>query len=197
VRAASGWDVHRTARAWVELVHRLGYERYGAVGNDGGSMISPEVGRLDPEHVVGVHVTQLFSFPSGDPAEMVDLTPEEQAGLEHLTWFWENLGAFNVMLSQAPLTVAHALYWFTGTSGSSIRFYYEMARSTTRPEGPTTVPTALAASTGDFQSIRRFAERDHQNIVSWNVSDAGGHYSAHSAPELLAQDVTAFFGPLG
>jgi pimeloyl-ACP methyl ester carboxylesterase len=222
----SGWDVHRTARAWVELMHRLGYERYGAVGNDGGSMISPEVGRLDPEHVVGVHVTQLFSFPSGDPAEMVDLTPEEQAGLEHLTWFWENLGAFNVMLSQAPLTVAHALadspagligwngqlfggsdddfalanialYWFTGTSGSSIRFYYEMARSTTRPEGPTTVPTALAASAGDFQSIRRFADRDHQNIVSWNVYDAGGHYSAHSAPELLAQDVTAFFERLG
>jgi len=75
----AGWDVHRTARAWVELMRRLGYERYGAVGNDGGSMISPEVGRLDPEHVVGVHVTQLFSFPSGDPAELADLTPEEQA----------------------------------------------------------------------------------------------------------------------
>src|SRR6266545_3489808 len=36
----SGWDVYRTARAWVELMHRLGYERYGAMGNDGGSMIS-------------------------------------------------------------------------------------------------------------------------------------------------------------
>src|SRR5690606_33679220 len=63
-----GWGVQRTARAWVELMRRLGYDRYGAVGNDGGSMISPEVGRLDPEHVVGVHVTQLFSFPTGDPA---------------------------------------------------------------------------------------------------------------------------------
>src|SRR4051794_34381153 len=66
-----GWDVHRTARAWVELMRRLGYARYGAVGNDAGSIISPEVGRLDPDHVVGVHVTQLFSFPSGDPAELV------------------------------------------------------------------------------------------------------------------------------
>jgi pimeloyl-ACP methyl ester carboxylesterase len=218
----AGWDVYRTARAWVELMHRLGYQRYGAVGNDGGSMISPEVGRLDPEHVVGVHVTQLFSFPSGDPAEMVDLTAEEQAGLEHLSWFWENLGAFNVLQSQAPQTLAHALadspagligwngqlfmgadddfalanialYWFTGTSGSSIRFYYEMARSTERPTGPTTVPTALAASTGDFQSIRRFAERDHANIVSWNVYDAGSHYLAHTHPDVLASDVLAFF----
>ena len=35
-------------------MHRLGYDRFGAVGNDAGSMISPEVGRLDPEHVVGM-----------------------------------------------------------------------------------------------------------------------------------------------
>lgn len=222
----SGWDVYRTARAWVELMHRLGYERYGAMGNDGGSMISPEVGRLDPEHVVGVHVTQLFSFPSGDPAELVDLTPDEQAGLEHLSWFWENMGAFNVLQSQAPQTLAHgladspaglvgwngqlfagidddfalaniALYWFTGTSGSSIRFYYEMAKSTAHPDGPTTVPIALAGSTNDFQSIRRFAERDHQNIVSWNVYDAGGHYTAHTDPEMLAKDVRDFFDHVG
>lgn len=221
----AGWDVHRTARAWVELMHRLGYERYGAVGNDGGSMISPEVGRLDPEHVVGVHVTQLFSFPSGDPAELVDLTPDERAAMEHLSWFWENMGAFNVLQSQAPQTLAHALadspaglagwngqllagvdddfalanialYWLTGTSGSSIRFYYEMAKSVTRPEGPTTVPTALAASTNDFQSIRRFAQRDHANIVSWNVYDAGGHYTAHTDPGLIVGDMTAFFSSL-
>ena len=221
----SGWDIHRTARAWVELMHRLDYERYGAVGNDGGSMISPEVGRLDPEHVVGVHVTQLFSFPSGDPAELVDLTADEQAAMEHLSWFWENMGAFNVLQSQAPQTLAHALadspaglvgwngqllagvdddfalanialYWFTGTSGSSIRFYYEMAKSTTRPEGPTSVPTALAASTNDFQSIRRFADRDHANIVSWNVYDAGGHYTAHTDPELIVDDISAFFASL-
>ena len=62
-------------------MRRLGYERYGAVGNDAGSMISPEVGRLDPDHVVGVHVTQIFSFPSGDPAEIADLTEEEQSEL--------------------------------------------------------------------------------------------------------------------
>jgi len=222
---SAGWDVYRTARAWVELMGRLGYDRYGAVGNDGGSMISPEVGRLDPEHVVGVHVTQLFSFPSGDPAELTDLTPDEQAGIEHLQWFWENLGAFNVMLSQAPQTVAHgladspagllgwngqllvglddefvvanaAVYWFTRTTGSSLRFYREMARSTTRPDGPTTVPTALAGSTNDFLSIRRFADRDHASIVRWNVYDTPGHYAAHQAPDVLADDVVAFFDGL-
>ena len=151
-----GWDNLRIARAWVELMHRLGYQRYGAVGNDGGSMISPEVGRLDPERVVGVHVTQLFSFPSGDPAETADLSEEEQAALAHLGWFWENIGAFNVLQSQQPQTLAHALAdspagllgwyvqlmgdvdpgfvvanaavsWLTGTQGSALRLYRENA----------------------------------------------------------------------
>ena len=105
----SGWDNVRIARAWVELMSRLGYERYGAMGNDAGSMISPEVGRLDPEHCIGVHVTQLFSFPTGDPSEMEDLTEDERAALDVLTWFWENIGAFNVLQSQAPQTLAFGL----------------------------------------------------------------------------------------
>jgi len=37
----SGWNRYRIAKAWATLMARLGYERYGAVGNDGGSMISP------------------------------------------------------------------------------------------------------------------------------------------------------------
>ena len=224
---AKGWNLHHTARAWVELMARLGYERYGAVGNDGGSMISPEVGRLDPEHCVGVHVTQLFSFPSGDPAELADLTPEEKEAVATLQWFWENMGSFNQVQSQQPQTLAHALsdspvgllgwniqllpedldddfilahvatYWFTGTAGSALRFYREMALDTARPEGPTTVPTALAGSANDFFGIRRFAERDHANIVRWNVYETPGHYTAHQAPEVLVRDVVEFFGGLG
>ena len=219
-----GWDVRRTAAAWVELMRRLGYERYGAVGNDGGSLISPEVGRLDPEHVIGVHVTQLFSFPSGDPAELADLTADEQAAVEHLQWFWSTMGAFNVLQSQSPQTLAHgladspagllgwnsqlmrdldpafvvanaAVYWFTRTTGSSLRFYYEMAHPAvpSEPSGPTTVPTALAAARGDFASIRRFADRDHADIRQWTVREDGGHYQAHLAPQQLAADVVAFF----
>jgi pimeloyl-ACP methyl ester carboxylesterase len=101
-----GWNRSRIARAWAALMQRLGYDRYGAVGNDAGSFVAPEVGRVDPEHVVGVHVTQIFSFPAGDPAELEGLTEEEQAALQHLRWFWENMGAFNVLQSQSPQTLA-------------------------------------------------------------------------------------------
>jgi hypothetical protein len=52
-----GWNQYRTAATWVELMRRLGDERYGAHGNDGGSMISPRSAALDPEHAIGVHVT--------------------------------------------------------------------------------------------------------------------------------------------
>lgn len=150
-----GWGTQRIAAAWAELMARLGYERYGAIGNDAGSMISPELGRLEPERVVGVHVTQLFSFPSGDPAELADLSDDEQAAMSVLQWFWQNKGAFNVLQGQQPQTIAHALadspagmlawnaqlfdenldddfvlahaslYWLTGTAGTSIRHYYE------------------------------------------------------------------------
>ncbi len=226
-----GWNRYRTARAWAELMRRLGYRRYGAVGNDAGSMISPELGRVDSGHVIGVHVTQLFSFPSGDPAEFASLSEADQAALAHLQWFYDHKFSFNVVQSQQPQTLAFALadspagllawhaqlfgetldedfilanvalYWLTGTAGSAIRFYYEDAHAEAPPTGPTTVPTGLAMFAGDFQSIRAFAERDHANIVSWHSygqgiprqRDAAGHYAAHEATGVLADDIRQFF----
>jgi len=223
---ARGWDNLRIARAWAELMARLGYDRYGAVGNDAGSMISPELGRIDPEHVVGVHVTQLFSFPSGDPAEMNNLTTDEQSQLKVLQWFYENKFSFNVLMAQQPQTIGYALddsavgllawlaqllgeeldpdfvitnvmtYWLTRTGSSAARLYYENAHAHRTAE-PTTLPTGLAGFGGDFYGIRRFAERDHKNIVRWNTYDHGGHFAAHKVPDQYISDVQAFFRAIG
>ena len=62
-------------------MHRLGYHRYGAQGGDTGSVVSPELGRIDPEQVIGVHVNNLGTFPSGDPSELTGLTEADQARL--------------------------------------------------------------------------------------------------------------------
>jgi pimeloyl-ACP methyl ester carboxylesterase len=218
----TGWSNLRIAAAWAELMRRLGYTRYGAVGNDAGSMISPEVGRIDSEHVVAVHVTQIFSFPSGDPAELADLTPREQQELETLQWFYENKFSFNTLMAEQPQTLGFALldspvgllawnaqllgedldsdfaltnvmlYWLTGTGASAARLYYENAHAAP-PTEPTTVPLGLAAFGGDFSGIRRFAERDHRNIVHWSEFDRGGHFAAHKVPDLLIEDVRSFF----
>jgi epoxide hydrolase len=223
-----GWDSHRIARAWVELMGRLGYERYGAHGNDAGSQISPEVGRNDPDRVVGVHVTQLFSFPSGDPSEFADMTEEDMAAMKFLEEFTSAGGlAYNAYQSAQPQTLAYALqdspagwlawvtqlfqrwgdpdyiitnaaiYWLTGTIGSSIRRYYADAHAAAEPPTePTTSPTGVAIFAEDFQSVRKLADRDHANIVSWNRYDRGSHFSPHDAPDLLLADIREFFRPL-
>jgi len=229
-----GWSTARTAAAWVELMRRLGYQRYGAAGNDAGSMISPEIGRLDPDHVTGVHVTQVFSFPSGDPAEFEGLSEPDMAALAKLQWFMDHKFSFNQLHSQQPQTLAHALadspvgllawngqlmgedamgskgldddfvltnvalYWLTNTGGSSIRFYREDAGAPRAqeptPPGPTTVPLGVAGFAGDFSGVRRFAERDHQNLVQWTMHpEPGGHYAAHLEPDVLADDIRAFY----
>src|SRR5204862_7049246 len=54
--AEPGWQVARTARAWVELMRRLGYERYGTHGGDIGAGVAGMVGGLDGAHVTGMHV---------------------------------------------------------------------------------------------------------------------------------------------
>ena len=219
-----GWDAQRTARAWAELMGRLGYDRYGAHGNDAGAIVAPLQGRVDPEHVIGVHVNQLFSFPSGDPAEFEGLTPEELQYLSFLQGFVDH--AVHDKLQQAqPQTVAHALadspagqigwsgqlfgdalstdhlitnvaiYWLTNTAASAARFYYENKHAP-QPTGPTTVPIGLASFAFDFRPIRKFAERDHANIVSWSEFDRGSHWAAHDAPDLLLGDIRQFFRTL-
>ncbi len=218
-----GWNRYRIARAWAELMHRLGYERYGAAGNDVGSEVSPEVGRCDPEHVIGVHVTQIFSQPSGNPAELAELSEEDMKKVQFLQWFWDNLAGYHKLQSTAPQTLAHALadspvgqlawsyqlfgdsvsddyiltnatiYWLTNTAASSARLYYENAHATDVPTGPTTVPLGLANFAFDFQSIRLFAERDHKNIVSWHVYQSGGHNATQMTPDLLINDIRQFF----
>jgi len=54
--ADTGWAMGRTARAWIELMRRLGYDRYGVHGGDVGAGVSGTVAGLDGEHVIGVHV---------------------------------------------------------------------------------------------------------------------------------------------
>jgi epoxide hydrolase len=221
----TGWNNYRIAKAWAALMAQLGYTHYGAVGNDAGSMISPELGRLDPDHVTGIHVTQIFSFPSGDASEMADLTAEEQQQLGVLQWFFNNKMSFNTLWSQQPQTVAFALqdspvgllawnaqlfgedldpdfiltnvmlYWLTGTAASSARLYFENAHATP-PREPTTLPIGVAAFAGDFSGVRRFAHRDHKNIVRWTTYDSGGHFAAHKVPHWLVGDIREFFGSL-
>jgi epoxide hydrolase len=223
----NGWDIPRIARAWVELMDALGYERYGAHGNDAGSVVSPEMGRIAPDSVVGVHVTQLFSFPSGDPAEFADMSEEDLEAMRFLEEFAGSGGlAYNQYQSAQPQTISYALqdspagwlawvcqlfrqwadrdyilanasaYWLTNTIASSIRRYYADAHAEGAPAEATTTPTGVAIFAEDFQTIRKLADRDHKNIVSWNRYDRGSHFAPHDAGDLLVGDIRQFFREL-
>ena len=102
------WTMDRVARAYDVLMRRLGYASYGVHGSDAGAMIGRELAVLDPEGFLGAHVLQLFSFPSGDPAELEGFGPKEYAALEHLQWF-QKVGGYNAMNGSRPQTVAAGL----------------------------------------------------------------------------------------
>ncbi len=96
----------------------LGYQRYGAAGNDWGSYIAPEIGRTAPSAVIGAHVTQLLSLPDGeslgypptcDAADLARWPPQDQASLQELRFFQRHLGAFYHLHAQQPQTLAYAL----------------------------------------------------------------------------------------
>lgn len=103
-----GWTTARVAKAYDELMRRLGYTEYGIHGSDNGAMIARELGLLNPAGFLGLHVLQLFSFPSGDPSEFEKLEPQDYAGLEHMQWF-QSVGGYNTMNASRPQTVAVGL----------------------------------------------------------------------------------------
>jgi epoxide hydrolase len=217
-----GWGPERVARAWAELMTRLGYERYGVHGNDAGAICSPVLGRLFPDQVIAVHVNQIFSFPTGDPTEFEGLTQQEMEQLQFLQLFNEEMSAFAQLQATKPQNLAHALadspsgqlawsgqllgtsadrdtlltivsiYWFTNSGGPSARFYFEDRHGPHSTE-PSTFPIGLASFAYDFRPIRKFVERDHTNLVSWSEFDRGSHWSAHDAPDLLIGDLRQFF----
>jgi pimeloyl-ACP methyl ester carboxylesterase len=108
-----GWDCHRMAVAFAELMRRLGYSRYGAQGGDWGAVIAPDLGRVDPQHVVGVHVNAAMTgfVPIGavDPAEVAALPPPDQARLGRIKRFFTVGNGYYQMQATRPQTIAHAL----------------------------------------------------------------------------------------
>ncbi|WP_031466776.1 epoxide hydrolase family protein, partial [Sciscionella sediminilitoris] len=102
--SGSGWDLRRVSAAFAELMARLGYPRYGAQGGDWGSGISLELGRIDPEHVVGVHVNMLGTVAPEEP------TAEEQERLEWNKRYFRELSGYRDIQRTRPRTLGYGLH---------------------------------------------------------------------------------------
>ncbi|HEX5333380.1 MAG TPA: epoxide hydrolase [Cellulomonas sp.] len=109
----AGWDSGRIATAFAELMRRLGYDRYIAQGGDFGAFVAPDLGRVDPEHVIGVHVNAAtFGFiPFGqvDDDVAATLTDVERDRLGRLaTYLSDGNGYFQIQATR-PHTIGVAL----------------------------------------------------------------------------------------
>jgi pimeloyl-ACP methyl ester carboxylesterase len=102
-----GWNVQRIARAWAELMARLGYERYGAHGGDWGSILTPYVALADPQHVAGIHLTMpIATQPEGDD---VELGEREKAGLARMKEFRDRGTGYSTQQRTRPQTLGYGL----------------------------------------------------------------------------------------
>jgi pimeloyl-ACP methyl ester carboxylesterase len=85
-----------------------------------------------------------------------------------------------------------SIYWFTNTSATSANLYYESRAA--QPIARSEVPTGVAVFPTD-PAMRHILEREH-NITHWTEYSRGGHFAALEAPDLLVDDIRAFFRPL-
>jgi len=101
-----GWDVRRIAVAFIELMARLGYGRYGAQGGDWGAQVTTRIGALDPEHCSAIHL----NMPIGvRPTEPGPLTDEEQSDLADMGSFTRDEAAYANEQGTKPQTVGVGL----------------------------------------------------------------------------------------
>jgi pimeloyl-ACP methyl ester carboxylesterase len=106
--AEVGWDPGRIARAWAELMRRLGYSRYVAQGGDQGAAVTDAMGGQAPEGLLGIHLNlfrQALGNVSGLPAD----SEEERAALAAINTV--RTSGFGYFLEQAtrPQTIGYAL----------------------------------------------------------------------------------------
>ncbi|MFD8496613.1 epoxide hydrolase family protein [Amycolatopsis sp. NPDC059657] len=112
-----GWNPDRIARAWHELMRRLGYHEYVSQGGDWGAVISDKLAAQAPPGLLGIHVNMPATVPpdiakilnNGDPAPK-NLAPDEQRAFDALDAFYRKNAGYSAMMVTRPQTVGYGLF---------------------------------------------------------------------------------------
>ena len=103
----TGWSVDKIARAWSELMLRLGYTKYLAQGGDWGAAITASIGAQDPEHCIGLHTNMPVVAPSGELLE--NLTTLEEDALRARQFYQDWDSGYSKQQSTRPQTLGYSL----------------------------------------------------------------------------------------
>ena len=107
--AAGAASTERSAELIAKLMAELGYERYGAQGGDAGSFIAPQLGRIDTEHVAGVHLNDPITIPSwGDDGSGYSANDQEKLA-QMKDWSSKETSGYAGMHATRPQTLAPAV----------------------------------------------------------------------------------------
>jgi epoxide hydrolase len=104
--AGAGWDVHRIARAWAELMTRLGYERFLALGSDWGTSVSTSLALQHPGRLLGIHLVPPLAPPDRSAG---DLTDAERAALADLDERARTGSGYSAEQGTRPQTIGYSL----------------------------------------------------------------------------------------
>lgn len=119
---AKGWGRQRIAKAWGELMQRLGYKRYVAQGGDWGSVVTTEMGRQQLPGLAAIHVNLPFVVPATLPS---DPTPEEKITIDQCIRFANNGSDYHRLQVTRPQTIGYALA--DSPSGQAAWIYEKLA----------------------------------------------------------------------
>jgi pimeloyl-ACP methyl ester carboxylesterase len=112
----TGWDPDRIAKAWAELMQRLGYTRYVAQGGDWGSPISSAMARQAPTGLLGIHINLPATIPPDVAAVLASggsapagLSKQERAAFDSLDLFNKKDRAYAAIMGTRSQTIGYGL----------------------------------------------------------------------------------------
>jgi pimeloyl-ACP methyl ester carboxylesterase len=112
----TGWTPDHIARAWDELMKRLGYTHYVSQGGDWGAVLSDAMARQAPTGLRGIHVNMPATVPPeiakilacGGPAPS-GLSPEEKVAFDGMDELYKKGSGYALMMVTRPQTLGYSL----------------------------------------------------------------------------------------
>ncbi len=218
-QAVTGWSAEKIARAWIELLGRLGHERRAAQGGDWAALVSSAIGRLaDPARLAGIHV----NWAAADPAKLTELGgpgQEEQRYLARLRHSGGAEGGYAAGQATKPQTPGYGLTdspagqlaWIVekfrtwsdcgGDLESSfskdelldnVRLYWHSLASSAGTFGEVPAPAAYSRFPADNVALsERWARTRYTDLRYYGTPERGGHFAACEAPAEFVAEVRA------